>query len=256
MRDPDTGWIQLHHGEFFLLWSALELGELPAVLGVPHIGRTPPARARFAEAAGAALAERDLGTVERPAPDLRRYLEALAGGNRACELHIDTADAALRAVGVPGRECVIVASAGTEIRLGPVRETRMAATMLDVVPPAGAGPGAPANVAVDVFTRACRVGEREGVEGFKEALRDGGVRGAEVGVIARAIGGRAAGGRLEARSRDGGARWRWLPETLNWVDTADGRFALRKQGEWLTVTPADHARLLGMAEDMLGSLTG
>jgi hypothetical protein len=54
VRDESSGWIQLHAGEFLLLWDALGLGEPPAILRVPRLGRTPAERAVFAESAAQA----------------------------------------------------------------------------------------------------------------------------------------------------------------------------------------------------------
>jgi hypothetical protein len=54
---------------------------------------------------------------------------------------------------------------------------------------------------------------------------------------------RRGGGQLGASGR--GRR------ALNWVDTPDGRYALRHNGNWVTITPVDLARLAAMAEEML-----
>lgn len=123
MRDQQTGWISLHPGEFFVVWTSLGLGEPPSALGVPHLGRTQQARAEFVAAAGEAMAERELGTVERPAADLEGFSRTIAAAERRLELDVDIPDASLRAVGaVDGRTAAAAASLPTEVRVGPARD--------------------------------------------------------------------------------------------------------------------------------------
>lgn len=255
MRDQQTGWISLHPGEFFLVWTSLGLGEPPSALGVGHLGRTQQARAEFVAAAGEAMAERELGTVEQPAADLAAYLHTIAAAERRLELDVDIPDASLWAVGaVDGQAAAAAASMPAEVRVGPARATNLVPTMLEVLPPLGAGRGVPANLQVTDFEAACAVGEREGVGGFTDALRAAQVRGQEVNVVTKAVADRVGGGRLSAYGRDGdGPGWR-AASTVNWVDTPEGRYAMRRHGDWLTVTPVDLQRLLGMAEDMLAAL--
>ncbi|GAB3494001.1 ESX secretion-associated protein EspG [Amycolatopsis cihanbeyliensis] len=257
MRDPDSGWIQLYPGEFFLLWSELGLGDPPPTLGIRQIGRTAAARARLIEGASGTLAERDLGTVTEPARDLAGLLRQLGESELRVDLEVERADFAFRAVAASGRRGAVTAGfAGAELRIGPVRPANLVPTMLEVLTPLDAGVGSPANVRVGDYTRACAEGERGGTDGFIGVLRDAGVRPPEVNTLVRAVARRAGGGQLGGSVRTGAGRWVRAPSPVGWVDTEEGRFALRRNGDWVTVTPVDLPRLHAMAEELVADLAG
>ncbi|PXY34984.1 ESX secretion-associated protein EspG [Prauserella sp. PE36] len=251
MRDESTGWISLHPGELYLVWTELGLGELPAVLAIPHVGRTAAARAELVAIADRALAERGLGTVARPAPDLADLLRALAAPELSLDLELTGDGPVFRGVGAAGAYGDVTAGvADAEVRLGPVRRTALVETMLTAVSPLQAGTGSPGNIRFADYRRACRVAEHEGSAGFLDVLRDAGVRPVEANTLLRAVTGRSGSGRFGASTR---ARGR-APSTVNWVDTEQGRYALRRRGDWVTVTPVDPARLLTMAQEMASDL--
>ncbi|WP_020668800.1 ESX secretion-associated protein EspG [Amycolatopsis nigrescens] len=257
MRDSESGWIRLHPGEFFLLWSSLGLGEPPAVLGIPHIGRTRAARAEFERTADAGLSERELGTVSRPDRDLAGMLRAVAGADVLLDMSAEWAGPEFRAVGaVLGQQCVTVGVSGTELRIGPVRGSALVSTMLAAVPELPAGHGAPANVRAADYAAACAAGRRDGTNGFSDSLRSAGLRPAEVNTLVRAVTGRAGGGQFGGGCRGRGGRWSRGAGSVNWVDTEQGRFALSRTGDWVTATPADPARLRTMVEQLAADLIG
>ncbi|MGH3432425.1 MAG: ESX secretion-associated protein EspG, partial [Thermocrispum sp.] len=101
---------------------------------------------------------------------------------------------------------------------------------------------------------ACAAGALEGVGSFVEVLQSQGIRREESVTLSRALTTRVAGGRLGARASDGSGHWYRAPATVAWLDTEDGRYALRTDGEWITVTPADPVRLLTMAEEMFAAV--
>ena len=251
----DSGWIQLHVAEFLLVWQALGLGEPPAALEIPHGGRTAVKRAELVEAADAALAARDLGTVARPAEDLASLLRILAESELALDLSLASAGEPFRAVSAARRqEAATVGVEGTVVRVGGVRRTEMIESLLDTVEGLPAGPGSPANVRAEDYANACAAGEREGVSGFVDVLRSAALRPTEFNTLARAVTGRRGGGRFAGSAR---TRYRGRTRTavtISWVDTAEGRYAFRRSGEWLTVTPADPARLRAIAHDLVAPL--
>ncbi|MEU6641271.1 ESX secretion-associated protein EspG [Saccharomonospora sp. NPDC046836] len=252
MRDDASGWISLHPGELYLIWTELGLGALPTVLDIPHVGRTAAARAELVELADRALGDRDLGTVARPAADLAAMLHALASPQLLLDLQVTGPGVSFRAVGAAGPHGAVTAGvADGDVRIGPVHTQALVATMLDATSPLPAGVGSPGNVRLADYRRACRAGEYEGAAGFVETLRGAGVRPAEANTFARAVSGRVGGGQLGAGSRERGR----ASSTVNWVDTEDGRYTLRQHGDWVTVTPVDPGRLRSMAEEMLGDLT-
>ncbi|GAA1252332.1 ESX secretion-associated protein EspG [Prauserella halophila] len=252
MRDESSGWITLHPGEFYLLWRTLELGDPPVVLDVPRAGATESHRAELVGLAGESLAGRGLGTMTAPDRDLVDLLRTLANPDVSVDLSASGADVSFRSYGAIGeRGAVTVGTSGEDVLVGPVRPDQLIPTMLEALPDVEAAPGAPANVGFAEYRRACRAGEAEGASGFLDALREAGVRSSQAAMFLRAVEGRRAGGYVGATSRTRGR----TQGTVNWVDTEHGRYALRKLGDWVTVTPADVARLRGMAEEMVDDLT-
>jgi hypothetical protein len=256
VRDEQTGWIELHAGEFFLLWHALGFGELPAMLGVPSFGRTPAAREQWRDAASASLDERGLGTVDKPAEDLAALLRAVGWAELVLELQVDTPSTALRGLGVTGPEgTAALARVDTTVRVGPADRTDLVQTMLAVPPALGPGHGMSANLPVADYTAACAAGVDGGVGGFVSTLGRLGVRPEECLTLSRALSTRVAGGRLTARVIDARGQWQRSSATVGWLDAEDGRYALRVDGEWLTVTPVDHHRLVTMGQELLATVS-
>ncbi|MGA6165818.1 ESX secretion-associated protein EspG [Amycolatopsis magusensis] len=257
VRDPESGWIRLYPNEFFLLWTRLGLGEPPSVLGIRHVGRTAAARRWHAEAADAELSARDLGTMDHPARDLVQLLKILGESELRLDLHLAGERGEIRSFSAAGRQGAATAEViGGEVRVGPVREPMLVATMLDALKPLPAAPGGPANVRVEDFHDACAEGERDGQAGFLGRLEDSGVRGGEAGILLRLLTKRIGGGQLGAGVRGRSGRWSRAGSVVNWVDTDEGRYALRTRGGWLTATPVDPLRLRVWAQDMVGELVG
>lgn len=240
MRDPDTGWIGLSAAEFFLLWWAGGHGDAPLGLGIPHVGRTPAQRAELAERGSAALESRGLGTVYRPDGELADLLGLLATAPRRALLFVD--GDRFRGLVATGRDTGAGAAVtGDEVRVGPVRTTGVVDVLTDALEPLPGGQGRPANVDWTDYLAACGAGGRGGQEAFLAVLRDAGVRLPEQHTILRATTGRTGGGTLAVT----GPR----EATLAWVDTPDGRYVVRREGTWFTVTPADPARLVTMLRE-------
>lgn len=242
MRDPHSGWIQLSAAEFVLVWSALDLGPVPSALGIPHIGRTPRTRAQLADQASETLAGRELGTVTAPARDLAIVLRLLGNPQALMDLTVDGQESSLAAIASAGaRGNAVAARVGDEVRVGPVE--RPALALLDAVMPLVAGPGASVNIRSADFMSACAAGSEDGESGFVGVLARAGVRAADASVVARALTARLGGGRFgvsQGRSR----------VAFSWVDTPEGRYALRDVNGWISVTPVDPARLASMADEM------
>ena len=249
MRDPASGWVQLSAVEFSLLWAALGLGETPAVLDLVHVGRTPARRAELVEEASGALAARDLGTVAAPARDVAAMVRSLCNASESLDLRVYGFGAPLFAYAAAGRGgAAIAARVDDEVRLGAVRASTLAASLLGSLSPVPAATARPANVRVADYAAACAAGAADGISGFTRVLRDAGVRMQEAGTLAHALVTRSGGGQLGATGR---VR---THSSVNWLDTPDGRYALRRNGEWITITSADIPRLTSMAEEMLADV--
>jgi hypothetical protein len=252
VRDPASGWIQLSSTEFFLLWDAIGAGEPPAALEVGHLGRTRESRAAMTGEASHALAGRDIGTVQDPARDLAGILRTLATGQVTLDLRVLGEGSPLVGYAASnGRSAAAAARVDGEIRLGAVPPSALAGALLGSLAPLPAGTGRPVNVSAADYADACAEGERDGVPGFVRVLQSAGLRQADASVVATALTTRRGGGQLGASS--GGRR---ASSIVSWLDTGDGRYALRRHGAWLTVTPADLPRLTAMADEMVAEVCG
>ncbi|RZS45069.1 ESAT-6 protein secretion system EspG family protein [Herbihabitans rhizosphaerae] len=252
MRDPDSGWIQLDAVELSALWSTVD-GDSPLVLDLPHVGRTERDREELAGWVSWRLRERDLGTLDQPARDLAGFLRTLSEFDVSLDLRVDGTGEPLAAIAADGRRgAAAAARVGDEIRIGPVTPGRLVAQLLDSLAPLPAGPGRPANVSAADFAEACQEGGRDGVSGFRQVLADAGLRQPEIATLGTALAGRTAVGKLGANNRGGrdGTVAR-LPGMITWVDTPEGRYTLRRNASWITVTPVDLPRLTAMAEELL-----
>jgi hypothetical protein len=244
VRDPGSGWIQLSTVECYLLWSALGLGETPEVLDLLHVGRTPARRAELVEEASRDLAGRDLGTVTAPARDLGAMLRSLGGATVSLDMRVYGTGAPLFAfAGAGPAGAAVAARVGDEVRLGNVRATALAPSLLGSLTVLPAATARPANVRIADYTAACAEGAADGAAAFTRVLHAAGVRPAEASTLAQALTSRSGGGQLGVNGRARGV--------VNWLDTDDGRYALRRNGEWITITPADTPRLTSMVEELL-----
>jgi hypothetical protein len=233
--------------EFFLLWDAAELGEPPAVLNLRHIGRTRAERTDLAERASDDLLDRGLGTVHRPADDLAEIIQALGHRELTLALAAEWREGRFRALAVKGREgAAIAVLGGTEVALRPLRPTALVDTLVEELRPLPAGPGVTANVSWSDYLRACKEGELDGIDTFLWVLRDTGMRIAEARTIARVVTERHGAGQVDIGGRVGQAS-----DTINWIDTAEGRYVLRRRGDWLSVIPANSAKLSQLITESL-----
>lgn len=255
MRDPRSGWIRLSSAEFFLIWSATGLGETPPVLGIEHLGRTPQRRAEYLAEASRVLRERELGTVTEPAPDLADMLRTLAEPDLSLDMRAYGDGEPLVGFAATGANSAVVAArVGGEVRIGSVRETALAEALLGSLPGVPPGSGRPANISAADYDKACEEGAEEGVSGFVRVLHQAGVRPPEASAVAQALTTRQGGGQLGASVRGRHGKRIRTPSVVSWLDTAEGRYALRRHGEWVTFTPVDLPRLTSMAEEMLDGI--
>jgi hypothetical protein len=129
-------------------------------------------------------------------------------------------------------------------------------TMAGLLPRERAGDGPSANVTMDDFARACDAGADKGTWGFADALRRSGVHPSTIPTITRAVGDRHGGGTLSVMRRAAAGQWQRAPLRLTWVDTASGRYSLRQDAEWVTITPATSARMATLVTDVFSQVLG
>lgn len=245
--------ISLHVDEFFLLWFAHhELKDLPSFLGVNPVGRSRTERAEQTAAASATLAERDLGTIENPAPDLREIMALLAEAPVRIEFGRTGPEAAAWTVAaVRDVRAAVATRTDMKVRLRLSNAHGMVTNLIEHLPPREPGMGASANAPVVDFQHACEAAAAQGTWAFREALDDVGVHKMDIPTLARAVEDSSDGGMLAAMQRDDANTWRHAPVRISWRDTAAGRYAIRQDDAWVTVMPADTARLSSMAGHVL-----
>ena len=237
--------------EFFLLWYAHHsLRDLPSFLGVNPVGRSRTERAEHTAAASPTLPERGLGTIENPAADLREMVDALAETPVRIEFG-RTEAAAWTVAAVRDTRAVAATRTDMEIRLWTGKATKLVTDLIEDLPPREPGTGASANVPAVDFQRACDAAAARGPSAFRDALDDAGVHQRDIPTLARAVEDSSGGGMLAAVRRDDTGTWRHAPLRTSWRDTAAGRYAIRQDDAWVTVTPADTARLTSMAGHVL-----
>ncbi len=246
----------LHVGEFFLLWMAHhEPGEMPTLLEIEPVGRTRTARQEYTAAASEALTARGLGTVDEPVDGLRDLLHTLAHADIRFEFTLRTADVTTTVAGsVRGAAAVMAMRTNTALHLRRQAVSDLVDTISGLLPREPAGDGPSANVTMDDFTRACDAGADKGTWGFTDVLRQSGVHPSTVPTITRAVGDRHGGGTLSVMRRAGAGRWQRAPLRLTWVDTASGRYSLRQDAEWITITPATSARMATLVGDVFAQV--
>jgi len=239
--------------EFFLLWYAHhKLGDLPSFLGVNPVGRSRTERAECTAAASATLSERDLGTIENPAADLRKMMEFMAETPVRIEFGRTGPEAAEWAVAaVRDARAVVATRTDTDVRLWTGKAPGFVRELIEDLAPKEPGTGASANASAVDFQRASKAAAARGPSAFRDALDNAGVHQRDIPTLARAVEDSSGGGMLAAVRRDDTDTWRHAPLRLSWRDTAIGRYAIREDDAWVTVTPADTARLISMADDVL-----
>jgi hypothetical protein len=258
MTRGSVGEFALHVGEFFLLWMAHhEPGEMPTLLEIEPVGRSRTARREFEAAASEALTERGLGTVDNPVDGLRGLLHTLASAEIRFEFTMRTADVTTSIAGsVHGAEAAMAMRSGTALQLRRQDAAGLVETMAGLLPQQQAGEGPSANVTMDDFTRACDAGADKGTWGFADALRRSGVHPSTIPTIMNAVGDRHGGGTLSVMRRVGAGQWQRAPLRLTWVDTASGRYSLRQDAAWVTITPATSARMATLVADVFSQVIG
>lgn len=245
--------ISLRPDEFFLLWYAHHrLRDLPSFLGVNPVGRSRAERAEHTAAASATLAERDLGTIENPAADLRQIVGLLADAPVRIEFGRTVPETATWTVaGVRGARTAVATRTEREVRLWTSQTPGMVTDLIKNLPSTEPGTGSSANAPAVDFHRACEAAAARGTSAFRDTLDDAGVHMRDIPMLVHAVEESSGGGMLAVTRRDDTDAWIHAPSQISWRDTAAGRYAIQQDRAWVTVTPADTARLSSMADRVL-----
>ncbi|GAB2958511.1 ESX secretion-associated protein EspG [Amycolatopsis acidiphila] len=235
--------IQVSASAFDILWHDLGLPPAPVPLDVHSVGGTERERAEIREAVYQNLAERGLCAGGRVDQALVARLETLAGAEVYVECEalpsLDD-DVPLRAVAAAGgKRAVLAAQPSRTIGLSTIRDTELCSAVVGLLPPFEPGPGFGVSVPASALS-----GEASAAVAKQLA---------EIRAIqARPV---LGAGQFSIRVRDG-ARVR-RAGGLSWFTTDAGAYCGtvapgRGGEEWLTLTPADPARVTARLADLLG----
>lgn len=179
----------------------------------------------------------------------------LADAPARIEFTSNSQDTALWAVSAVQEPQVGIATrTGSEIHLWTRDASNLVGSLIDGVLPLNPGEGSSANVSVEEFEQAHEALAEDGTVAFRDALSNAGVPSHEISIIMRTVDDVRGGGSLAVNLRDELGNWEHATLRMSWVDTAVGRYAIRQDDEWVTITPADSARLNVIGGEILAQL--
>lgn len=230
-----------------VLWEDLRLGQLPFPLEVRSHGDTVGIRARIRTAVYGDLARRGLATGTRPDDGLVEKLRLLAEPAVAVDLValLDLADTEpLRALAVAkGRHGLVVTQRRLTVSLRGTRRELAVGSLVRLLPATRAGTEKSVTRPAAAFDHARRLAPVGGV------LRTVTVTGPTERPVVRA--GQLGVTRVEESGR------RHREPGIGWFDTDEGRYATTitagpDGADWVTVWPADNARLAHRLAEAVG----
>lgn len=238
-RTPSGAGVVLSLLEFDLLWEEFGDGAPPPYpLQVPSHGLTFDERDRLDDEMFAGLQEAGLAEGDEVAEGLARPLRILAKPSVSVDLMVVGGER-LRAVAAAGRSHAVLAALDEqEIALEPIGPDDLIAALLHVIGDVPAGTGDRVTLPRAAYASALDAFARKGYGAFEEALAAAGVTGSAVRPVATMVSApRTVAGQFGANGPRGRS------PVLNWLDTAEGRYAMvvdnAQDEQWVTVTPAD-----------------
>jgi ESX secretion-associated protein EspG len=238
----------LTHQEFDLLWEHLGFTERPYPLDVASFGHTAAERAALRAEVRQSLLHKGLHDGAEVAPVLEERLAVLGRHTFSVDGRLSVGEHLKVLAASDGRRGVLAAQNDAEVRVASVRDARLVPAVVALVPDEKPGPGGVARLPREMFDAAVDEYARTGYAGLERTLTGGGLTGRELRAVTTLVeSARHGGGQLAANGVDQLGRRTRTP-VLNWFDTAAGRYLVhgeldRDRVEWLTVAPADTARL-------------
>ncbi len=252
--------VTLTSEQYDICWADLDLGEHVYPLRILSHGRTYEERAHLRRRVYQQLGTRGLARGERLEPELHDTLTLLARAPVWVDMHW------LAEPGQTGTDRAVAARSGEHglvarldpagLRLMPCRGASLLPALIDQLPATAAAPGQSITLPKAALAPS-QPAERASVYNTWPATSGRfrhQVRALET-VLAKP---RLCGGQIVANARDRtGKRHRSRP--TEWFDTEAGRWTARLQpttdgGEYLTVTPADSARIATQVAETLDRL--
>lgn len=251
----------LSHQELDFVWEHLGVGELPYPLEVGSHGETFDERALLRAQARDSLLAKGLHDGERLSPRLEEQLTLLAHNTFTVDAQLSVGEYLRVLAAARGTAGVLAAQTDEEVRVATVRDGRVVPAVLALVPDERPGPGGPARLPKPVFDEAIDEFTRGGYAALERALTTAGVTGRDLRTVVTLVESpRHGGGQLAANRVDQLGRRARTP-VVNWFDTAAGRYLAhtetgRDQVTWLTITPADTARVEQRLSGLVTALSG
>ncbi|ACU34122.1 ESX secretion-associated protein EspG [Actinosynnema pretiosum subsp. pretiosum] len=244
---------RLSEQEFFLLWQSVHGPDVPVPLGARHYGHTQAERAGLVESASRALAGRGLGTVQRPDEQLHDILRGLGEYEVGLEVVFSRGGDQGRGLATAAWHGAFAARAAGQVQLTSFHATALATKTIATLPAAPTGSGRSVSVRWTDYLAAGEAGRVDGAEGFLEALRSVGVREPEANTLLRAVISRRGGGQVAVIARNRAGYLRPTGGAVSWLDTAEGRYLVRRDGPWLVLAPANAQRLTSALEGVVAA---
>jgi hypothetical protein len=235
------------------LWEDLKLGAFPFPLEIRSHGETTEERARIKAAVYADLENRRLVRGRRAEPELEDLLHLLARPTISIDavamLDLNGQQPIKAMVVATGRQALLAVQGELKISLTPIRDTALAASIVDVLPPTKAGPGVSVSLPVETLRSSGGAHRRPDPEDKMKLQRIS-------AVMQRPI---VRAGQFGITVREPSGRRQRLPG-ISWFDTDAGRYMnlVREASDgesWLTLTPADGSRVAHrLSEELLKAL--
>jgi hypothetical protein len=248
---PDFG---LSTREFDVLWDGLGLRHKPYPLDVPSVGRTLEERAELAEEVNRDLAARGLATGGRLAEKLAGQLRLLAEHDLSVDA-VGHLGGPVRAVAACDRRSGVLAVLGEDqLWLVEIRPTALARSVVEVLPANQAGPGRAMSVPYRALVAATAPSSEDGhpfaaADDDRIAMVRAGMSTQDAAELTELANSRRAGGQFGGAHR----RRRW-PTVITWFDTPRGRYLAVRDGEWMSLTPADNDRIAARIDQALSEV--
>lgn len=246
--------VSLSQWEFDVLWSTMDAGPPPFPLRASVHGETIPEWERMRSAAYEELRARGL---LGPRQDVTELLTLLTKPSTIVDV-AGYADGPLEAVATAkGRDAVLATTRGDQIGLSWIRPTALVDAVVGELPNNSAGSGRSISVRHADVLRAVSDEDDEdnplGDDSELDALVRNGISTQDAVQILSIAENRVSGGQIgvSVARRVGGLRRASVLAT--WFDTHDGRYLLVRDGEWMSIMPADSARIARRVQEILQS---
>jgi hypothetical protein len=246
--------------EFDFVWSHLELDEMPYPIDVPGNGATMEERATMRAESFESLRDKGvLGRDDKVAPALAELLRVLAEPAVAVDT-VGYSGGPIRGLAAAdGRTAALAAMGDDAVAFAAIRPTALATSIVEVLPPGQAGTGVAIRVPRQTLRKAAE-GEDEddpfGGGDERDILMAGGVSDEDATTLIELADRRVRGGQFgvtttgRATSVRRGTRTR-ADTMITWFDTNEGRYLAVYDGAWMSVVPADGARIAHRIDELI-----